>query len=68
MSESDPRQYESLIKRQRQEHIADELSMEVRSQYMDEIVEHMGAMEVRYLDVVGLLHHANVCRNKLSRM
>lgn len=40
-------QYESIIKRQRQERIADELSMEVRAEYLPEIVDHMAAMEVR---------------------
>jgi pyruvate formate-lyase activating enzyme-like uncharacterized protein len=41
-------QYESIIKRQRQERIADELSLEVRAQYLPEIVEHMAEMEVRH--------------------
>lgn len=41
-------QYESIIKRQRQERIADELSQEVRAEYLPEIVDHMAAMEVRH--------------------
>jgi predicted Ser/Thr protein kinase len=48
ISDEERRQYESIIKRQRQERIADELSLEVRSQYLDEIVDHMGVMEVRH--------------------
>lgn len=46
-SAAELRQYEGIIKRQRQDRIADELSMEIRSQYMNEIVEHMAFMEVR---------------------
>lgn len=53
ISDAERRQYESIIKRQRQEHIADELSMEVRAQYLDEIVEHMGVMEKQTLPDVA---------------
>lgn len=48
ISDEERRQYESIIKRQRQERIADELTLEVRSQYLDEIVDHMGVMEVKH--------------------
>ncbi|KFY10467.1 hypothetical protein V491_07635 [Pseudogymnoascus sp. VKM F-3775] len=46
-------QYESIIKRQRQERIADELSMEVRAEYLPEIVDHMAAMEKQTLPDVA---------------
>ncbi len=44
---SERRHYEAIIKRQRQDRIADELSLEVRREYMADIVEHMATMEVR---------------------
>ncbi|KFZ16808.1 hypothetical protein V501_02066 [Pseudogymnoascus sp. VKM F-4519 (FW-2642)] len=46
-------QYESIIKRQRQERIADELSQEVRAEYLPEIVDHMAAMEKQTLPDVA---------------
>lgn len=41
------RHYEAIIKRQRQDHIADELSIDVRREYLADIVDHMANMEVR---------------------
>lgn len=59
ISDAERLQYESIIKRQRQERIADELSQEVRAEYLPEIVEHMAAMEVRYIpDIRGLVYQS----------
>jgi alanine-alpha-ketoisovalerate/valine-pyruvate aminotransferase len=45
-AEAQRRQYEKLIKSQRQDLMADELTMDVRRQYQDDIVAHMLFMEV----------------------
>lgn len=60
-SAAERRQYEGIIKRQRQDRIADELSMKIRSQYMDGIVEHMAFMEVR-------LTHPGIAATHVSRL
>ena len=46
-STSDRLHYEAIIKKQRQDRIGEQLSVEVRREYMADIVEHMAAMEVR---------------------
>ncbi|ELR03526.1 hypothetical protein VC83_03403 [Pseudogymnoascus destructans] len=53
ISNAERLQYESIIKRQRQERIADELSQEVRAEYLPEIVDHMAAMEKQTLPDVA---------------
>lgn len=45
---SDRRHYEAIIKRQRQERIGEQLSHDVRREYMADIVQHMATMEVRH--------------------
>ena len=44
---SDRLHYEAIIKRQRQDRIGDQLSLQARQEYLKDIVQHMATMEVR---------------------
>lgn len=44
---SDRLHYEAIIKRQRQDRIGEQLSQQARQEYMADIIQHMGTMEVR---------------------